>query len=127
MTRILSPAADTLGYRLRKLAGDRKAPAKLTGGEVVERPREPGGSDGSAGGGADEAWLRAHCAEALEAYKRPRRYRWVEAGELPLTTTGKVRKLGMKALFAADAGGGPRLPREGASAGRGEGCAAGSA
>ena len=66
--------------------------------------REPGGSDGGAGGGADEASLRAHCGEALAAYKRPRRYRWVGAGELPLTTTGKVRKLGMKALFAADAG-----------------------
>ena len=64
--------------------------------------REPGGGGG---GGADEAALRAHCAEALAAYKRPRRYRWVRAGELPLTTTGKVRKLGMKALFAADGAG----------------------
>ena len=54
---------------------------------------------------ADEATLRAHCAEALAAYKRPRRYRLVAAGELPLTTTGKVRKLGMKDLFAEDAGG----------------------
>ena len=55
--------------------------------------------------GADEATLRAHCAATLAAYKRPRRYRLVEAGELPLTTTGKVRKLGMKDLFAAAAGG----------------------
>ena len=97
----------------------------------MERPPEPGGRgagiDGGAGGGADEASLRAHCAEALAACKRPRRYRWVGAGELPLTTTGKVRKLGMKALFAAAAGGGPRRPREGAPAGREEGCAAGSA
>ena len=66
---------------------------------AVVVPREPGA------GAADEASLRAHCAEALAAYKRPRRYRWVAAEELPLTTTGKVRKLGMKALFAADGGG----------------------
>ncbi len=67
---------------------------------AVVVPRAPKGA-----GAADEASLRAHCAEALAAYKRPRRYRWVGAGELPLTTTGKVRKLGMKALFAADGGG----------------------
>ena len=64
---------------------------------AVVVPREPPG--------ADEAVLRAHCAGALAAYKRPRRYRLVAAAELPLTTTGKVRKLGMKDLFAADAGG----------------------
>ena len=51
-------------------------------------------------GGADTAALRAHCAGALAAYKRPRRYRLVAAADLPLTTTGKVRKLGMKDLFA---------------------------
>ena len=56
-------------------------------------------------GAVDEAALRAHCAGALAAYKRPRRYRLVAAGDLPLTTTGKVRKLGMKDLFAGDAGG----------------------
>ena len=56
-------------------------------------------------GAVDEAALRAHCAGALAAYKRPRRYRLVAAGDLPLTTTGKVRKLGMKDLFAEDAGG----------------------
>ena len=54
---------------------------------------------------ADEAALRAHCAGTLAAYKRPRRYRLVAAGELPLTTTGKVRKLGMKELFAEGDGG----------------------
>ena len=51
---------------------------------------------------ADAAALRAHCADTLAAYKRPRRYRLAAAGDLPLTTTGKVRKLGMKDLFAAD-------------------------
>ena len=56
-------------------------------------------------GAVDEAALRAHCAGALAAYKRPRRYRLVAAGDLPLTATGKVRKLGMKDLFAEDAGG----------------------
>jgi len=50
----------------------------------------------------DEAALRAHCAEALAAYKRPRRYRLIAAEDLPLTTTGKVRKLGMKDLFAEE-------------------------
>ena len=53
---------------------------------------------------ADAAALRAYCADALAAYKRPRRYRLVAAGDLPLTTTGKVRKLGMKALFAENGG-----------------------
>ena len=56
------------------------------------------------GSGADEATLREHSAGALAAYKRPRRYRLVAAEELPLTTTGKVRKLGMKELFEAGAG-----------------------
>ena len=60
-------------------------------------PREPPGA-------VDEATLRTHCAGALAAYKRPRRYRLVAAAELPLTSTGKVRKLGMKDLFATDAG-----------------------
>ena len=63
---------------------------------AVVVPREPPG--------VEEDALRAHCAPALAAYKRPRRYRLVAAEELPLTTTGKVRKLGMKALFADDAG-----------------------
>ena len=56
-------------------------------------------------GAVDEAALRAHCAGALAAYKRPRRYRLIAAADLPLTTTGKVRKLGMKDLFGEDAGG----------------------
>ena len=56
------------------------------------------------GSGVDEATLREHSAGALAAYKRPRRYRLVAAEELPLTTTGKVRKLGMKELFEAGAG-----------------------
>ena len=64
---------------------------------AVVVPREPSGVEADA--------LRAHCASALAAYKRPRRYRLVAAEELPLTTTGKVRKLGMGALFAGGAGG----------------------
>ena len=55
------------------------------------------------GSGVDEATLREHSAGALAAYKRPRRYRLVATEELPLTTTGKVRKLGMKELFEAGA------------------------
>ena len=53
--------------------------------------------------GVDEGALRAHCTDALAAYKRPRRYRLAAAEELPLTSTGKVRKLGMKELFEKDA------------------------
>ena len=51
------------------------------------------------GQGLDESALSSHCMDALAAYKRPRRYRLVTARELPLTTTGKVRKLGMRDLF----------------------------
>ena len=69
--------------------------------EIVAAVVVPRGDPGA----MDEAALRAHCAGALAAYKRPRRYRLVAAGDLPLTTTGKVRKLGMKDLFAEDAGG----------------------
>ena len=69
--------------------------------EVVAAVVVPRGGPGE----ADEAALRAHCAGTLAAYKRPRRYRLVGAGDLPLTTTGKVRKLGMKDLFAAGDGG----------------------
>ena len=47
----------------------------------------------------DEAELRALCREALAGYKRPRRYLFISADQLPLTTTGKVRKLAMPALF----------------------------
>ena len=69
--------------------------------EIVAAVVVPRGDPGA----MDEAALRAHCAGALAAYKRPRRYRLVAAGDLPLTATGKVRKLGMKDLFAEDAGG----------------------
>jgi fatty-acyl-CoA synthase len=47
----------------------------------------------------DEETLRAHCAAELAAFKRPRRYLLLAAQELPLTSTGKVRKLAMPALF----------------------------
>ena len=57
------------------------------------------------GASVDETALRAHCGGAIAAYKRPRRYRLVEAADLPLTSTGKVRKLGMKALFPGATGG----------------------
>ena len=67
--------------------------------EIVAAVVVPRGSAGR----LDEAALRTHCARALAAYKRPRRYRLIPADDLPLTSTGKVRKLGMKELFAADA------------------------
>ena len=46
--------------------------------------------------------LAAHCAERLAAYKVPRDYRFVGAGELPLTTTGKLQKARLREFFAAD-------------------------
>ena len=49
-----------------------------------------------------EAELRAYCEQQLAAYKRPRRYRLLAAEALPLTSTGKVMKLAMPALFGAD-------------------------
>ena len=47
----------------------------------------------------DEDALRAHCEVELAAYKRPRRYRLLSAEQLPLTSTGKVNKTAMPALF----------------------------
>ena len=46
--------------------------------------------------------LAAHCAESLAAYKVPREYRFVGAGALPLTTTGKLQKARLGEFFAAD-------------------------
>ena len=46
--------------------------------------------------------LAAHCAERLAAYKVPREYRFVGAGDLPLTTTGKLQKARLGEFFAAD-------------------------
>ena len=46
--------------------------------------------------------LIAHCAERLATYKVPREYRFVGAGDLPLTTTGKLQKARLGELFASD-------------------------
>ena len=46
--------------------------------------------------------LTAHCAEHLAAYKVPREFRFVAAGALPLTTTGKLQKARLAEFFAAD-------------------------
>ncbi|MFT5176028.1 MAG: fatty-acyl-CoA synthase [Gammaproteobacteria bacterium] len=48
---------------------------------------------------ASEQQLRSLCATALAAYKRPRRYLFVDVEQLPLTSTGKVRKLAIPELF----------------------------
>jgi fatty-acyl-CoA synthase len=48
---------------------------------------------------ADE--LTAHCRAALAAYKRPRRWRFIEASALPLTTTGKLQRNRLPELVAA--------------------------
>ena len=46
--------------------------------------------------------LIAHCAERLAAYKVPREFRFVGAGALPLTTTGKLQKARLGEFFAPD-------------------------
>jgi fatty-acyl-CoA synthase len=53
-----------------------------------------------AGENVNVAALQAHCAQSLAAYKRPRRYCVVAPNELPLTSTGKVRKMAMAELFS---------------------------
>ena len=46
--------------------------------------------------------LTAHCAQHLAAYKVPREYRFVSAGALPLTTTGKLQKARLVEFFDTD-------------------------
>ena len=58
------------------------------------------GSDLIIVGAGEETALRALAREALAAYKRPRAYRFITAAEVPLTSTGKVRKAALPALFA---------------------------
>jgi len=48
---------------------------------------------------ADPAALKAHCRASLAPYKSPRHYRFVEAFELPLTTTGKLQRNRLKEFF----------------------------
>ncbi len=50
---------------------------------------------------ADADALRAHCQGVLAAYKIPRHYRFVEAATLPLTTTGKLQRNRLAALFGS--------------------------
>ena len=54
------------------------------------------------GATATAAALIAHCAERLAAYKVPGAIRFVGAGDLPLTTTGKLQKARLGELFASD-------------------------
>ena len=46
-----------------------------------------------AGAAFDEAVLQAHCSQRLAAYKVPRRFLAIEGSELPLTSTGKLKRL----------------------------------
>ncbi len=57
------------------------------------------------GGDADEGDLRTRAREALAAYKRPRAYRFIPANALPLTSTCKVQKAALPALFTSEADG----------------------
>jgi fatty-acyl-CoA synthase len=43
--------------------------------------------------------LTAHCRRKLAAYKTPRHVRFVEAGDLPLTSTGKLQRNRLPGLF----------------------------
>ncbi|MFM9887924.1 MAG: class I adenylate-forming enzyme family protein, partial [Burkholderiales bacterium] len=52
-----------------------------------------------------EAALAAHCKSALATYKLPRLYRFASEGELPLTTTGKLQKNKLAAVFFASSNG----------------------
>lgn len=56
-------------------------------------------------GDADEGDLRTRAREALAAYKRPRAYRFIPANALPLTSTCKVQKAALPALFTSEADG----------------------
>ena len=51
----------------------------------------------------DEAALRDHCRAVLASYKTPRHFRFVDAAELPLTTTGKLQRNRLPEMFRTDA------------------------
>ena len=51
------------------------------------------------GAAASEEELREHCRRAMAAYKVPRHYRIVQESELPLTSTGKVKKNALATTF----------------------------
>ena len=52
------------------------------------------------GASPDAETLRRACRAELAAYKTPRRIELVERAALPVTATGKVRKLELAAQFA---------------------------
>ena len=54
------------------------------------------------GATVSEAELTAHCRAALAAYKRPRRWRFIAAADLPLTTTGKLQRNRLPELFVEE-------------------------
>ena len=56
---------------------------------------------------ASEEELRAHCKQALAAFKVPVHFRIMARADLPVTATGKVQKFRLQELLAA-AFGSPR-------------------
>jgi len=55
-----------------------------------------------AGQSVSEEALKAFCRQELAAYKVPRRFRMLAEADLPLTTTGKVKKSELKAFFESE-------------------------
>lgn len=53
----------------------------------------------AAQGAVSEEQLRTLCRDALASYKRPRRYLFVGSEQVPLTSTGKIKKQAIPALF----------------------------
>jgi fatty-acyl-CoA synthase len=47
--------------------------------------------------------LRAHCKEALAAFKVPQVFRVMKRSDLPLTATGKVQKYRLREILIAEA------------------------
>lgn len=50
----------------------------------------------------EEASLIAHCRKTLASYKTPRHFRFVTSDQLPLTSTGKLQRSRLAALFTDD-------------------------
>lgn len=64
--------------------------------------------EGHASPGPDD--LRAHCRQALAAFKVPQQFRLVARADLPVTATGKVQKVRLREALIAELGLAPEAP-----------------